>query len=72
MKKLTLLLWIVLLSGCSTKFAYNNIDWLVNWYIDDYVVLDTQQEKQFDAILDKWTAWLDVASCRNIKHISLK
>lgn len=57
MKKLTLLLWIVLLSGCSTKFAYNNIDWLVNWYIDDYVVLDTQQEKQFDAILDKWTAW---------------
>lgn len=57
MKKMTLLLWIVLLSGCSTKFAYNNIDWLVNWYIDDYVVLDTQQEKQFDAILDKWTAW---------------
>jgi hypothetical protein len=57
MKKITILLCVFLLSGCSTKFVYNNASWLVYWYLDDYVELNNQQEDQFDEILSKWIDW---------------
>ena len=25
------------LTGCSNSFVYNQLDWLVPWYLDDYV-----------------------------------
>ena len=34
---LTVTLNLMLLAGCSTKFTYNNLDWLIHWYVDDYV-----------------------------------
>lgn len=46
-----------LLSGCSSKFAYNNMDWLVYWYIDDYVELNDAQEDVFDKHLAGWIRW---------------
>ncbi len=52
-----LLLGVLLISGCSTKFGYNNIDWLIHWYVDDYVDLDQQQRKQFDTQMDMFLAW---------------
>ncbi|WP_394143120.1 DUF6279 family lipoprotein [Vibrio atypicus] len=42
--------WIIfaaigaLLSGCSTKFVYNNMDWLLIEYLEDYVELNDEQE----------------------------
>jgi hypothetical protein len=57
MKKITLLLCVLLLSGCTAKFAYNNASWLVYWYLDDYVELNNQQEDQFDKMLSKWIDW---------------
>lgn len=48
---------VLLLSGCSTRFAYNNIDWLIYWYLDDYVELNNEQEKQFDSMLGEWIVW---------------
>lgn len=57
MKKTTILLCVLLLSGCSAKFAYNNASWLVYWYLDDYVELNNQQERQFDQMLSKWFDW---------------
>ncbi len=57
MKLKLLLLGVLLISGCSTKFGYNNIDWLIHWYVDDYVDLDQQQRKQFDAQMEKFLAW---------------
>lgn len=57
MKKIATLLCVLLLGGCSTKFAYNNIDWLVYWYLDDYVVLNDTQEAQFDVMLANWIIW---------------
>ena len=41
----------ILLTGCSSKFAYNNIDWLMYWYIDDYVELDKSQKSLLDGVL---------------------
>ena len=57
MKKITTLLCILLLTGCSTKFAYNNADWLVYWYLDDYIELNNQQEDMFDEMLANWQTW---------------
>jgi hypothetical protein len=47
----------VLLYGCSSKFVYNNLDWIIEWYVDDYVQLSAQQnllvEKRLD-VLHQW------------------
>lgn len=57
MKKITILLCVILLSGCSAKFAYNNASWLIYWYLDDYVELNNQQEEQFDQVFSNWFDW---------------
>lgn len=48
---------IVLLSGCSSKFAYNNFDWMLYWYLDDYIELSDQQKDLFDQRLVDWLQW---------------
>ena len=47
----------LVLSGCSFSFVYNNLDWWVNWYLDDYVVLDRDQQKKFDDSFEKLHKW---------------
>ncbi|MDC5842283.1 DUF6279 family lipoprotein [Vibrio europaeus] len=58
MKKLGILLTVCLaLAGCSTKFVYNNMDWLLLEYLDDYVELNDSQEEivsQKVAVLSEW------------------
>ncbi|MEZ8102679.1 DUF6279 family lipoprotein [Vibrio bivalvicida] len=58
MRKLGILLTVCLaLSGCSTKFVYNNMDWLLLEYLDDYVELNDSQEEivsQKVAVLSEW------------------
>lgn len=46
-----------MLSGCTTKFAYKNLDWLTYWYVDDYIELTNQQEDLFDKKLTIWLSW---------------
>ncbi len=48
---------VLLLAGCSARFAYNNATWLVHWYLDDYVELTNAQEDQFDAMFLTWLSW---------------
>jgi len=43
---LVCLLLTLVLAGCSATFAYNQLDWLIPWYVDDYVDLSRDQ-KQF-------------------------
>ncbi len=57
MKKIIIILTVLLLSGCSTTFAYNNASWLVYWYLDDYLELNDAQEDQFDGYLESWLQW---------------
>ncbi|WCP69968.1 DUF6279 family lipoprotein [Vibrio tubiashii] len=58
MKKLGILFAVCLaLAGCSTKFVYNNMDWLLLEYLDDYVELNDSQEEivsQKVAVLSEW------------------
>jgi hypothetical protein len=56
-KKIIVIVLVLFLSGCSTKFVYKNVDWLVYWYIDDFVELTKQQEKVVDAKLGSWLSW---------------
>lgn len=57
MKKFVILFAVLLLAGCSTKFAYKNADWLVHWFIDDYVDMTRDQKRQFDDNFERWMAW---------------
>lgn len=36
---------LLLLTGCTTKFLYSNLDWFIVDYIDDYVTLNSGQEE---------------------------
>lgn len=57
MKKITILVCALLLGGCSATFAYNNVSWLIYWYLDDYIELNNKQEDMFDEMLDGWMLW---------------
>lgn len=54
---LTAMLTVMMLSSCSSQFAYNNLDWLAYWYIDDYIELDKAQKNKFDIHLSEWLRW---------------
>lgn len=56
-KKIIVISFILLLSGCSTKFVYKNLDWLVYWYVDDFVALSDEQERVVDVNLAAWLEW---------------
>ena len=48
---------IIFLTGCTVKFYYNQLDWLVPWYVDDYVSLTNQQEDLLQEHLDEYLLW---------------
>ena len=39
-------LFVLTLTSCSSTFLYNQLDWLIPWYLDDYVDLTRAQKKQ--------------------------
>ena len=46
------------LTACfGVKFTYNNIDWFLPWYLDDYLELNDQQEISFDHHLEVLWSW---------------
>ena len=47
----------LLLSACSTKLAYNYLDWILEWYVADLVNLTEDQEWQLNEALTKQLAW---------------
>lgn len=55
---MALLLCVALaLGGCSLRFAYSQLDWLVPWYVRDYVTLDAGQRGALDTRLADRLAW---------------
>ncbi len=51
------LLFSVILSACSFRMMYGYLDWILPWYLDDYVTLTDQQEKVFDRATLKFLGW---------------
>jgi len=57
-KKYSVLLILLLgLTACTNKMAYNNLDWIAAWYVDDYVSLTDTQEKEFEDVINAFVAW---------------
>ena len=48
MRVLVVFISVMFLASCSSKLAYNNLDWWVYWYMDDYIELKDEQEEKFD------------------------
>ena len=57
MRSVLVVVFIIFLTSCSSKLAYNNLDWWVYWYMDDYIELKDEQEEKFDAHLQNWLSW---------------
>jgi hypothetical protein len=56
--RVCLILALLALGACSgTTFLYNRLDFIVPWYLDDYVDLDRDQRQQFDRLLDPFLDW---------------
>lgn len=47
----------LLLQGCGLKFWYNRLDWVVPWYVDDYVELTDAQESELEQLMVLKTRW---------------
>jgi len=45
------------MTGCSPGFIYTNLDWIIPWYADDYVELNSKQAARFTVIVDNAIAW---------------
>lgn len=45
------------LGGCSSTFIYNQLDWLIPWYADDYVDLTRDQSRDLKARLQPLLQW---------------
>lgn len=48
---------VILTTACSSKLAYDNIDWLIMWYVDDYIELNDDQEKLLKTKINTWKKW---------------
>ena len=56
--RLVLFAVLLCLGGCSgTTFVYNRLDSIVPWYVDDYVDLDSSQQRQLDEELGPFLSW---------------
>jgi hypothetical protein len=47
----------ICLTACSFSFVYNNLGWLSNWYLDDYVTLNKKQQEAFDTSFNELHSW---------------
>ncbi|NVJ62050.1 MAG: hypothetical protein HWE27_16790 [Gammaproteobacteria bacterium] len=57
-KVMTLIIAVVLLlQGCGLKFWYNRLDWVVPWYVDDYIELTDAQESELEKLMVLKTRW---------------
>ena len=58
MKKITLIMISALLmTGCSIKMAYNNMDRLIRWGVSDYVDLNRAQKNVLNREIRKFQYW---------------
>lgn len=51
------MLAVVLLGGCVIRVAYNQLDWLALWYMEDYFELDASQEQLARDMIGRTLGW---------------
>ncbi len=56
--RLVLILTLVLATGCSfTRLGYQNLEWMINWKLRDYVSLNREQKRWLGAEIKNHHAW---------------
>jgi len=53
----SILLVVTLSTGCSIRFMYRQLDWLVPWYVYDYVSLESTQRSLLEQRLLRQLEW---------------
>ena len=49
---------LLLLAACnSITFLYQQLDWLIPWYLDDYITLSSRQQQDFEKHLSQLLVW---------------
>ena len=56
-KLIAVVLLTLLVAGCTMSFTYNHLDWLIPWYVDDYVDLSRQQRQLLQGQLGPVLQW---------------
>ena len=56
-KQATVLLLCLLATACTTKIAYNYLDWIIEWYVSDLVTLNDDQEWKLTEVIDQELLW---------------
>jgi hypothetical protein len=61
---------LLLVGACSsTNFVYNRLDFLIPWYVDDYVDLNSQQKTHLEKLLTPFLAWHRTQELPDYLHI---
>jgi len=56
-RALILLLLLAVSAGCSFNFLYRQLDWLVPWYVSDYIELNGVQQSELERQLQQQLQW---------------
>jgi len=52
-----ILLLAIVLAGCGPRLLYSHLDWLIPWYVSDYISLDSDQKNMLEKRLLKLLDW---------------
>ena len=55
--KLLIVAVVIVVVGCSTRLIYFHLDWLIPWYISDYISLDSEQKNMLEKRLLAQLEW---------------
>jgi hypothetical protein len=56
-KLIILLLSSLFFVGCSTKVSYFFLDWAIDWEVEEYVDLTSEQQDKFDVVIESFLVW---------------
>ncbi|OMH25752.1 DUF6279 family lipoprotein [Motiliproteus sp. MSK22-1] len=57
LRTIVVLMFLLLSAGCSSRFIYNNLDWLAYWFVDDYVDFHLEQKELFSPKIEQLLVW---------------
>ena len=58
MRKLVIAILLIFgLVACSTKMSYYFLDWAIEWKLEQYVTLNSEQQELFDDALQQFLLW---------------
>ena len=54
---LLVIIAVLLLAACGPRWTYTNLDWIIPWYVEDYIELDAHQDDELSVRLAYQLDW---------------